>query len=145
MFNPEFRYLLFQEERNVAMMPIIYKYIMVTICVCGINAAVVCRALITSYKLFFNVISDISTYLCSTLWNCLTPGNEWFDLAIIILSSICSIVMVFTMKGMADILDNKFVKLKTEIKNLKTEIKKRNERIRELEVKVEEFELANNQ
>jgi hypothetical protein len=129
MFNPEFRYLLVQEERNGNMMPIIDKHIVAAICVCGMNALVVCGALMAAYKLFLYT-GDMSKYLWSALWNSLTPGNQWLDLAIIVTSIISGVVMVMSMKGIADVLDNGITKLKNELK-------KKDERIRELEAKLE--------
>jgi len=133
MFNPEFRYLLDQEERNGDMMPMIGKHIIAAICVCGMNALVACGALLTAYKLFLYT-GDMSKYLWTTLWNSLTPGNQWLDLAIIVTSIISGVVMVLAMKSMADVLDNGFIKLKNELK-------KKDEKIRELEAKLEELEL----
>ncbi len=133
MFNPEFRYLLVQEERNGEIMPIIDNHIIAAICVCGVNAVVACGALMAAYKLFLYA-GGMSKYLWTALWNSLTPGNQWLDLAIIVSSLICSVVMVMAMRGMADVLDSGFIKLKNEIK-------KKDERIRELEAKLEELEL----
>ena len=133
MFNPEFRYLLVQEERNGDMMPIIDKHIVAAICVCGMNALVVCGALMAAYKLFLYT-GDMSKYLWSALWNSLTPGNQWLDLAFIVTSIISGVVMVMSMKGIADVLDNGITKLKNELK-------KKDERIRELEAKLEDLEL----
>jgi|688.fasta_scaffold485223_1 hypothetical protein len=129
MFNPEFRYLLVQEEPNDEFMPIIDNHIIAAICVCGVNAVVACGALMAAYKLFLYA-GGMSKYLWTALWNSLTPGNQWLDLAIIISSLICSVVMVMAMRGMADVLDSGFIKLKNEIK-------KKDERIKELEAKLE--------
>jgi hypothetical protein len=131
MFNPEFRYLLDQEENDgvMIMMPIIDKHIIAAICVCGLNALVACGAIMAAYKVFLYT-GYMSKYLWTQLWNSLTPGNQWIDLAVIISSIICSGVMVMAMKGMADVLDNGFIKLKNELK-------KKDERIRELEAKLE--------
>jgi uncharacterized membrane protein (DUF106 family) len=133
MFNPEFRYLLVQEENDNEMMPIIDKHIISAICVCSMNALFGCGALVAVYQLF-KYSSFITKYLWTALWNSLTPGKQWLDLAIIVSSIISGVVMVLAMKGMADVLDNGFRKLKNEIN-------KKEERIRELEAKLEELEL----
>lgn len=132
MFNPEFRYLLVQEERNGEMMPFIDPHVFGAIFVCGTNGLVLGSIVWIAYKLF-GYSGTAAKYFWTALWNSLTPGNEWLDLAIIISTLISGIVMMFALKGMGDVLDKGFTKLKNEIN-------KKDERIRELEAKIASLE-----
>ena len=135
MFNPELRYLLVQEENDNEMRPMLdMAHIISVICVCSMNALLfVCGAVVVVYELF-KYSNFITKYLWKALWNSLTPGNQWLDIAIILSSIISGVVIVLAMKCMTDLLDNGFRKLKNEIN-------KKDERIRELEAKLEELEL----
>lgn len=125
--NPEF-YLLFQQEPNGVIMPAIDN-----ICLFVIHSLVGFGGVMALYKLLFYA-GGISKYFWTALWNSLTPGNQWLDLAIIGTTIICGVVMVLAIKGMAEVLESGFIKLKNEIK-------KKDERIRELEAKLEDLEL----
>ncbi len=130
MFNPEFRYLLIQEERNGDMIPIIDKHIIAAICVCGINAFVIGLIAISAFKVF-SYAGVISKYIWIALWNTLTPGQQWLELALIV-SSIASAAMMFmAFEGMSNIIDKNFEKIKAEVA-------KKDERIKELEAKLME-------
>lgn len=132
MFNPEFRYLLVQEERNGEMMPFIDPHVFSAIFICGTNGIVLCAIGWIVYKLF-GYYGRTAKYLWVALWNSLTPGHEWFDLVLILSTLITGIVMFFALKGMGDVLDKGFIKLKHEIN-------KKDERIRELEAKIASLE-----
>lgn len=123
MFNHEFRYLylLIQEERN---------HIVAAICVCSINAFVICLIAISEFKVI-SYTGVISKYVWSALWNLLTPRQQWLELTLII-SSIAYAVMIFiAFEGILNIIDKNFEKIKAEIA-------KKDERIRELESKLME-------
>lgn len=132
MFNPELRYVLVQEERNGEMMPFIDPHVFAAIFVCGTNVLVLGSLSWVTYKLF-GYSGIAAKYIWTALWNSLTPGNEWLDLTLIISTLISGIVMFFALKGMGDVLDKGFTKLKNEIN-------KKDERIRELEAKIASLE-----
>lgn len=125
MFNPEFRYLLAQDERNGQMMPLIDPHVFTALFVCGINGI----ALATTCFLLYNVSDYVSIpvkNLLTPLWNSLTPGNELVEMTIIISSIICSVTLLVLVRSVADVLESGFTKLRNEIKE-------KDERIRELE------------
>jgi len=128
MFNPEFRYLLIQEENNGEMLPFVHPYIISSLFVCITNLVRVCSIIWLAFKAF-NFAGIGTKYVWTTLWNSLTPGNELLDMAIIILTLMSGIVMIFALKGVGDVLDKGFTKLKYEFN-------KKDERIRELEAKI---------
>jgi hypothetical protein len=132
MFNPEFRYILVQEQHNGEMLPLVPPYVISALFVCITNLVSVCSVVWFVYKLF-GYSGSAAKYIWTALWNSLTPGNELLDLAIIISTIISGIVMIFALKGMGDVLDNGFTKLKDEIN-------KKDERIRELEAKIASLE-----
>lgn len=132
MFNPELRYLLIQEERNGEMLPLVPPHVISALFVCITNLVSVCSLVWLAFKAF-NYAGIGIRYVWTTLWNSLSPGNELLDLAIIILTLISGIVMIFALKGMGDVLDKGFTKLKNEI-NMK------DEKIRELEAKMASLE-----
>lgn len=137
MFNPEFRYLLLQEQRNGQMLPIIDTHMFGAIFVCGINGVALATMCFLLYKLL-----DYVSFALTPLWNFLIPKNEWIEIVIIVLTVICCVILVIIFRSMVDELDNNFTQLKTEIR-----IKE--ERIRELEKQVlllqkEEFVLNKN-
>jgi hypothetical protein len=125
--HPEF-YLLVQQEHNRDFMHTVEN-----ICLCGISALIAFGGVMMSYNLFFYA-DGISKYLWITLWSYLTMKNKWIDLIMIGISIICSGVIILSMKGIADVVENGIIKLKNEIK-------KKDERIRELETKLEALEL----
>jgi hypothetical protein len=130
MFNPEFRYLLIQEERNGDMMPIIDKHIIAAICVCGINAFIIGLIAISAFKVF-SYAGVMSKYIWTALWNSLTPGHQWLELAVIVSSIVAAVMMFMAFEGMSNIIDKNFEKIKAEIA-------KKDERIKELEAKLME-------
>jgi hypothetical protein len=132
MFNPEFRYLLVQEERNGDMMPFIDKHLFAAILVCGINCIILFGICRIAYELF-SFTGIFAKYLWIALWNSLTPGHQWLDLAVIITGIGSSAAMFITLTGMFDTLDNGF-------KKLEDELNKKVQRIRELEEKLKEAE-----
>jgi hypothetical protein len=132
MFNPEFRYLLVQEERNGDMMPFIDKHLFAAIFVCGINFVILFGICHIAYELF-SYTGVFAKYLWIALWNSLTPGHQWLDLAVIITGIGSSVAMFTALTGIFDTLDNGFTRLKNELN-------KKDERIRELEEKLKEVE-----
>jgi hypothetical protein len=70
--------------------------------------------------------AQVSKYVLEFLSNSLTSRNELTELLLIFISLVASGIMFYTMKCLADLLDNGFAKLKNEI-----QIK--NNRIKELE------------
>lgn len=127
MFNPEFRYLIAQEERNGQMLPNIDYALSATV-VCIANLLCVLVAGWSVYNIF-NYIAIVTKYLATSFWNILTPGNEWLEI-VLMLSSLVAATMVYkSLKGMGDILDSKF----TELKDL---ISKKEEHIKDLEEKL---------
>jgi hypothetical protein len=134
MFTPEFRYLLVQEERNGDMMPLIDKQVFADIFVYCANFLGLCSIGLIAYKLFGYSVTA-SKYVWTALWNSLTPGQQWLEIALIASSIVCATVMFLALKGMMEVLDNGFTKLKNEIN-------KKDERIRELEAKISSLESA---
>ena len=128
MFNPEFRYLLVQEERNGQMMPLVDPHVLGAIFVCGINGIAISTICFLLYK-FWGYVSIPFKKLLVLLWNSLTPGNELFEIAVIISSIICCALIFFVIQDMAEVLDSGFTKLRNELN-------KKDERIRELEEQV---------
>lgn len=135
MFNPELRYVLFQEVGNDEMMQLIDPNIFVAICVCGTNGLLLGSIVWILYKILV-YSGTAAKYIWLALWKSLTPGNEWLDLALIISTVISGIVMIYALNGMSEVLDRGFTKLKNEIN-------KKDERIRELEAKIVSLEGIN--
>ena len=130
MFNPEFRYLLIQDERNGNMMPIIDKHIIAAICVCSINVFIIGLIAISAFKVF-SYAGVICKYIWTALWNSLTPGQQWLELAFIVSSIVAAVMMIMAFEGMSNIIDKNFEKIKAEIA-------KKDKRIKELEAKLME-------
>ena len=131
MITPEFRYLLVQEE-HIREMMLIDSDLFGGIFICGTIGLVLISIIWITNKLFSN--SDtLAKYFWSALWDSLTPGNEWFDLTIIISTLIYGIVMMFALKCIYNCLDKGFTKLKNENN-------KKDDKIRELEFKIASLE-----
>jgi hypothetical protein len=131
MFNPEFRYLLVQEENNNVMMPFINNDIIITIFIficAGINVLAISTIFWMSYKLF-GYSSLITKFIWTALWHSLTPGNQWLEIALLVSSIIAAYFMIIAFKGIEEIIDSGFTKLKNEIN-------KKDEKIKELEAKL---------
>lgn len=126
MFDPEFRYLLTQEARNMEnideeLIPIDFALIMVF----GSNILAVSSAVFIIYKLFMynndltiNLLLKMQKYMENT---------ELFDTAIIIISMTIAFILFFVLKCMGDILEKGYTNLKNENKRKDEIIKKKDE------------------
>jgi len=124
MFNPEFR-VMFTREAHNEMFPLIDNHIVSAIVVCGFNVFCILSLGWIAYKtLYFG--AGVAQCVWSLIWESLTPGNELVEITLILSSLVATGIMFSTMKRMADLLDEGFVKLKNEIKA-------KDEHIKELE------------
>jgi hypothetical protein len=132
MFNPDFRYLLVQEEHNGEMIEMAEKHLFAAILVCTINVLTFGVIVRLAYELcsYFGLIIK---FIWSTLWVSLSPGNQLFELAAIVTSIVVAVMMFMVFEGISDLLNKSFDKLKDEIK-------KKDEKIKELEAKIKEAE-----
>ena len=131
MFNPEFRYLIAQEEE---IMPLIDNHEFAAIITCGINVCVFGSIGWLAYNFFeYNWLAI--KYVCSAIWDSLTPaGIQLLDIVLLTVGLTSSIIMYTTIIGIADVLENGFTKLKNELN-------KKDERIKELESELEAKEI----
>lgn len=135
MFNPELRYLLVQEEHNGEMLPLIEREDFAALLVCGTNFLAVTIAIWIAYTVF-GYAGITAKYVWTAFWNSLTPGQQWLEIAaliVIALSIVCAVVMFLVFQCVSDVLDESFTKLKNE-NNTKDNI------IRELEAKISSLE-----
>lgn len=124
-FNPEFRYLLNEDEHNGEIKPFIEPHVFAAIYVCVTNIFVVSIALVATYNLFDYVTIGVK-HLCSYLWNnMLTHRYKWIDILLIV-NSLLTFLCGFVLNCITDVMIEKYIKLKTELK-------KKEERIKELE------------
>ena len=124
MFNPELR-IMFTQEADNGHLPFADQHIVAAVAVCAINAL----CFVSLGWIVYNILllcSDVTKYLLTFLLNNLSPGNELTELLLIVISFSAAGFMFYTMKCLADLLDNGFLKLKNEIQN-------KNNRIKELE------------
>ena len=124
MFNPEFR-IMFTQEAGNGDFPFEDHHAIASITICAINALCLVSLGWIGYKMLL-LGAQVSKYVLEFLSNSLTPRNELMELLLIVISLAAAGIMFYTMKGLADLLDNGFAKLKNEI-----QIK--NNRIKELE------------
>jgi len=136
MYNPEFRYLLIQEENAGEMLPIINPYIFAGLFVFITNIISFTAVVWLAYKMFI-YSGNISKYIWISIWNMLTPGNEWLDILLIGTTIISAVMMFKALIGITDILDAGFTKLKNELRN-------KDERIKLLEEKLSSIEGRSN-
>ena len=131
MYNPEFRYLI-AEDNGEPMIPFADGYVFAAIIVCGVSLLIVVGGIITAFTLTSLIVIPLRhllEYLWELFWNSLTPGNQWLDIAIITTSIVPFIVLFRTIEGISDDLDRSF-------KKLKKEIAERNEKITGLELEI---------
>ena len=131
MFNPEFR-IMFTQEAGNGDFPFEDQHIVASITICAINALCFVSLGWIGYKMML-LGAQLSKYVLEFLSNSLTPKNELTELLLIFISLAAAGVMFYTMKGLADLLDNGFAKLKNEIqikdkriKELEDELQKKN-------------------
>ena len=131
MYNPEFRYLI-AEDNGELMIPFADGYVFAAIIVCGVSLLIVVGGIITAFTLTSLIVIPLRhllEYLWELFWNSLTPGNQWLDISIITTSIVPFIVLFRTIEGISDDLDRSF-------KKLKKEIAERNEKITGLELEI---------
>jgi len=144
MFNPEFRIMFTQEPGN-DVFPFADQHVIASITICAINAL----CFVSLGWIVYNILllcSDLAKYLLAFLLNSLSPGNELTELLFIVISFAAVGFMFYTMKCLADLLDNGLLKLKNEIqiknnriKALEDELQKKNGLI----IKLQENSTAN--
>ena len=123
MFNPELRYALFEQDGEIP--NFMYPDVVIEIYRYTSNILMASIAMIIIYNLFsYNLIA--MKYICSYIWNMLTPGNELLDLLLIGSTIAAGITIFMLLKAITDIMDEAIIKLKNEMK-------KKDDRIRELE------------
>ena len=132
--NPLFRNLFVKDEPNGEIFPSIDTYIFAAIVVCGSNGLIFWAI----YNLF-----DYSSIVTKYILNILSYGNELSELTLITISIILAGMMLYFMKGIADILDKSFTKLtnllkekETRIKELDAELTAKDNRIKSLEARI---------
>lgn len=125
MFNPGFRYLLVQEEREGVIVPVVDPHIFVHLLLMFV-CMVSCLSVVTITILtLYNVLDVINEYI----WSLLTPGNQLLEITFIMTSIVCAIIMLLAFKCMSDVLDDEFTKMKEELNT-------KERRIQELEAKL---------
>ena len=152
MYNPEFRYLI-AEDNGEPMIPFADGYVFAAIIVCGVSLLIVVGGIITAFTLTSLIVIPLRhllEYLWELFWNSLTPGNQWLDIAIITTSIVPFIVLFRTIEGISDDLDRSFKKLKKEIAErnekitgLELEIVKLKERIQETKIQETKIQETN--
>lgn len=128
MFNPEFRYLIVQDGEGDQVRPNI-DYLMSGLLVCVINLTSVLAVGLATYKVFA-YSGIISKYLFTSFWNMLTPGNEFLEIIMIISSLVAGTVMFLSLKGMSEVIDSNFVKLKNLLSEKDARIKELEDQVR---------------
>jgi ABC-type multidrug transport system fused ATPase/permease subunit len=150
MFSPEFR-VMFTQEANNEIMLFDNQYISLQIIMFVVGVLVMFSLGWLGYLLLL-LVSQLTTYGWTLLWNSLTPGNELIELILIVTSLVAAGFMFSAMKGLSELIDNKFRKLKNEnqikdarIKALEAELDSKIQIITELEETDEQTEKkANN-
>jgi hypothetical protein len=146
MFNPEFRIMFTQEADNEFMRPnnrsieMIFLISVITlIFVIGVSYIAY-----TSLLLGIQLINNIWHLLPNSI---LTPGNEFLEIGLILLSLAAAGFMFSAMKGFSELIDGKITKLINDnqtkdvrIKALEAEIDKKIQIINELELTITDFE-----
>jgi len=120
------RYVLIQEERNGEMENIIEPNLFGAIIVLSASALVLGNMFVYNLFCYFGTIVK---YCWTTLGNSTILGNILLELVLIIPTIISGIVIIFSLKGMGDMLDNVFAKLKNNLKQ-------KDERIKDLEANI---------
>jgi hypothetical protein len=138
MFSPEFR-VMFTQEANNEIMLFDNQYISLQIIMFVVGVLVMFSLGWLGYLLLL-LVSQLTTYGWTLLWNSLTPGNELIELILIVTSLVAAGFMFSAMKYLSELIDNKFRKLKNEnqikdarIKALEAELDSKIQIITELE------------
>jgi hypothetical protein len=117
MFNPEFRFLIAQENGEALLMQLmdheLFTKIFNTVMNMFITFVVTVFACKTTISIFMLVLPVIN-YILTIVWNSLTPGNQLIELGIILLTFIMFITMSLAMNEMTNQLDISFTKLKEQ-------------------------------
>ena len=117
MFNPEFRFVIAQEDGEGLLMQLmdhqlftkVFNIIMnvfITFCV----TVFACKTTISIFMLVFPVLN----YILTTAWNSLTPGNQLLEAVMIVSTLIMFITMMLAMNEMTNQLDNSFTILREQ-------------------------------
>lgn len=132
MFNPEFRYLINQEEQNNQMMDLDYIFAGGMIVCVNMIGIVVIGSL--AYKILeYGVI--FTKELVKSIWDTITPANEWLEVILIVTSIASAAILFLSLKGIGDLLDNSLTKMKNLLMEKDTQIKKLEEKLRIYEEK----------
>jgi Na+/alanine symporter len=117
MFNPEFRFLIAQENGEELLMQLMDHELFTKIFNTVMNMIITfvvtlfaCKTTISIFMLVFPVLN----YILTMVWNSLTPGNQLMELALIITTSFAFILTILTMNEMTNQLDNSFNKLREQ-------------------------------
>ena len=117
MFNPEFIYINQENTKEDAAVFISYQVFTTIFNRCMI--IVLCCIALLMCKTIINVIMPLGLaliYTMTSFWGILTPGNQIFELGLIIISIIMLVLVTITMSETATQLDNLFIKLKCQCK-----------------------------
>lgn len=106
MYNPELRYIIEQDHREV--MPLIPNNLFVAVLMIEMTIILTGCTFTGSYK--------IAMIPFEYLWSILTPGNELLELALIASSIFAGVMWILTMNELTKKLDISFEKLKTQLK-----------------------------
>ena len=131
MFDPEFGYLLVQEEVDEEMTQEIDHMFSLAL-VCVINLCSILGITWIVYKIIEFAVFLIK-YSAENFWIILTPGNEVVDILFILFSIVVATMLFVSSNIMGELLDKGFTKLKDTLNE-------KDERIKELEDKILVFE-----
>lgn len=129
MFNPEFRYLLVQEENMGVIIPLIDPHIYAAIIVCSINAGFICIGLWILWNVLKYPISLIGTAF-TYFWKSLTPGFQWLEILYMITCLVIAAITVLAFNQMIK-------KIDTGINGLKQQLMEKEKKIQEMEKELE--------
>lgn len=125
------RYILIEEERNGEIEHIIEPTLFGAIIVLSASALVLDSMFL--YNLFCYFGTTVKYYWTTLGNSTILPGDIWLELFLTIPTIISGIVIIFSLKGIGDMLDNVFAKFKNNIKQ-------KDERIKDLEATIVSLE-----
>ena len=129
MFHPEFRNLFIQDNEDMLALPYFESQLFISIVVfCGV-ILVTMTGLVLIFNIFtfaIKVLGEIVNYIWIEFWNSLTPGNQWLEIAAILMT-----ILTFTAALLA--IDENLVNVDQTFTKMREDIMIKKERIAELE------------
>jgi hypothetical protein len=145
MYNPEYRYLIQQDNGDNTNW--FEAELFAGIIVVGVNSAILFTSLFITLEII-KLSYKISSLFVIKLWSLLTPGNQWLELFLIFSSLLLFVIIFYIFYDLTNAIDNHFIKLKNsisekeiKIRQLELDLKVRDSKLKKVEASLSITEL----